>query len=159
MGRRKKWGPQEVTETVGEMVKVVLARVDKLRREMDAWHGQMIKKRLDRSPRFEEIKWTHTILECEYNNLLMLSLERLPDRFLKAGVTFTEDKRSHPSRQLQAKYVTVRLALIRRTIEKICLENHVDDGFQRTIGWILSDLPKISRAIDSIEFPTWHIEK
>jgi hypothetical protein len=114
----------------------------------------MIKKRLSGNPRYADIAQIHTILEHEYDNLLMLSLDRLPPEVLESTITFTEDRSPQPSRVKQAAYAVVRLRAIHKALDKV-RHTHPENwnGLGRTLNYMINDLPKISRSIDSINFP------
>jgi len=166
MGRKKVWGEWEATETIGGAITNALTVLDKLRQEMGQWEAEMdrkfrISKTLGPLPSvFVDVRWCHGVLEHEYDNLIMLAINKLPDTIHQLPMTFKEYRRPHPSRRHQLQSAILRLLLIYKTVKDF-REKNPDKvrGSERSVEWALNDLPKIMRALDSINFPTGYAKK
>ena len=154
MGRKKKWGVQEVTETVEFAITSAFGWIDKLRQEMKEWRADMTKKFPADDSRYHNVKWIHQVLEHEYDNLPMLSFDHLSLRLKEKEITFSENRKKAPSRRQQVLYAVTRLQNVLLMIKKDQQEKPVNfEGLDRATEWILNELPKSIRALDSIDFP------
>jgi len=154
MGRKRKWGVQEVTETVAVATTSAFSWIDKLRQEMKEWRDRMTKKFPVDDPRYHNVKWIHQVLEHEYDNLRMLSFDHLSRRLKEKEITFSENRKAAPSRRQQVLYAVTRLQNVLLMIKKDRQEKPVNfEGLDRATEWILNELPKSIRALDSIDFP------